>query len=66
LEDLAKKGVLVILVSSDLQELIRVSSRILIMRKGRIVSEFVQDTVTQDDILASASGFGGREAGKDA
>jgi ribose transport system ATP-binding protein len=65
LGDLAKKGVLVILVSSDLQELIRVSSRILIMRKGRIVAEFAQNTVTQDDVLASASGFGGGGAGKD-
>jgi ribose transport system ATP-binding protein len=61
LEDLSQKGVLVILVSSDLQELIRISSRILIMRKGRIVAEFAQDTVTQDDVLASASGLG-REA----
>jgi ribose transport system ATP-binding protein len=57
LEDLASKGTLVILVSSDLQELIRLSSRILVMRKGEIVAEFAEGNVTQDDVLAMASGL---------
>ncbi len=56
LEDLAAKGVIVILVSSDLQELVRVSHRILVMRKGKIVKEFAEGTVTQADILEAASG----------
>ncbi len=57
LEDLAKKGVIVILVSSDLQELVRVSHRILVMRKGRIVKELAEGAVTQADILEAASGI---------
>lgn len=61
LEELAQKGVVVLLVSSDLQELIRVSHRILVMRKGRIVREFDKGAVTQDMVLEAASGLMGRE-----
>lgn len=57
LENLAKSGVTVILVSSDLQELIRVSHRILVMRKGSIVKEFKSGTVTQSMVLAAGQGL---------
>lgn len=57
LEDLAHQGVAVILVSSDLQELIRVSHRILVMRKGSIVREFNSGSVTQSMVLEAASGL---------
>ena len=57
LQDLAREGVVIIVVSSDLQELLRISDRILVMRKGRIVKEFAEETVTQADILAAASGL---------
>ena len=63
LEELASKGVIVILVSSDLQELIRVSHRIFVMRKGRIVKEISEGTVTQADVLEAASGIGEEAAG---
>jgi ribose transport system ATP-binding protein len=58
LENLAFKGVLIILISSDLQELIRLSTRLIVIRKGRIANEFVQGTITQNDVLAVASGLG--------
>lgn len=61
LEELAAKGVIVILVSSDLQELLRVSHRILIMRKGKIIKELAEGTVTQADILEAASGIESKE-----
>jgi ribose transport system ATP-binding protein len=57
LKKLAAKGLLILLVSSDLQELIRLSTRILVMRKGAIAAEFAQGTVTQEDVLAAASGL---------
>ena len=57
LQDLAREGVVIIVVSSDLQELLRISDRILVMRKGRIVKEFAEETVTQADILAASSGL---------
>ena len=46
-----------IVVSSDLQELIRVSHRILVFRQGRIFKEFNSGSVTQEDVLAAASGL---------
>ncbi len=57
LEELAASGVLVIVVSSDLQELVRISHRILVMRKGKIVKELAEGVVTQADILEAASGI---------
>ncbi|PXV84902.1 monosaccharide ABC transporter ATP-binding protein (CUT2 family) [Lachnotalea glycerini] len=57
LSELADKGVVILLVSSDLQELLRVSHRIVIMRKGHIIKEFSEGTVTQADILQAASGI---------
>ena len=57
MEKLAASGVIVILVSSDLQELLRVSHRILVMRKGRVFKEFNGVSVTQADVLAAASGI---------
>ena len=61
LEKLAQQGVGVILVTSDLQELIRVSNRILVMRKGQIVREFDHGMVTQARVLEAGSGITGEE-----
>lgn len=57
LEDLAKKGVAVIVVTSDLQELLTVSHRILVMRKGNIVKEFKNVEVTQSIVLSASQGL---------
>lgn len=57
LKDLASRGVMVIMVSSDLQELLRVSDRILVMRKGKLVKEFAEGELTQADILQASSGL---------
>jgi ribose transport system ATP-binding protein len=56
LESLARQGVAVIVVTSDLQELLRVSHRILVMRKGDIVREFKNEVVTQSRILSAGQG----------
>lgn len=57
LEMLAAHGVTILLASSDLQELIRVSHRILVMRKGSVVKEFSSGIVTQAMVLAAAQGL---------
>lgn len=57
IEELAKNGTSVIMVSSDLQELLRVSQRILVMRKGEIFTEFSSGRITQEDILMAESGI---------
>ena len=63
LDNLAAQGVAIIVVSSDLQELLRVSHRMLIFRKGRIFEEFNNGVITQEDILMAASGIKNDSAG---
>ena len=56
LRELADKGTIVIMVSSDLAELVYLSDRILVMREGRFFEEFSRGNVTQEAILLAASG----------
>lgn len=57
MEDLAAAGTSVIMVSSDLKELLRVSQRIIVMRKGEIFTEFSGGRITQEDVLMAESGI---------
>ena len=59
MNQLAKEGVAVMMVSSDLPEVLGVSDRILVMRSGKIVAEFSREEATQDKIMHAATG--GRE-----
>ncbi len=54
--DLAKSGAIVIMVSSDLEELTYVSDRILVMHDGSFFEEFSRKKATQEDILLASSG----------
>jgi ABC-type sugar transport system ATPase subunit len=49
--DLAAEGLGVLVVSSELDELLGLCSRILVMREGEIVGEFDGATVTELEIL---------------
>ena len=63
IEELAQKGVSVLMVSSDVSEVLRVAHRIIVMRGGRIIHEFNSGTVTQEDVLLASSGLNiGKEA----
>ena len=57
IEELASQGVAVLLVSSDVAEVLRVAHRIIVMKEGRVIHEFNQGVVTQEDILLTASGI---------
>ena len=56
LRELADKGTIVIMVSSDLAELVYLSDRVLVVRDGRFFEEFKRGSVTQEAILLAASG----------
>lgn len=51
---LAEEGTAVIVISSELPEILSVSDRILVMRKGKIAGEFLNDNVTQEAIMEKA------------
>ncbi|BAU30928.1 sugar ABC transporter ATP-binding protein [Microcella alkaliphila] len=53
IRDLAERGTAVLVVSSELDEVIRLSHRVLVMRHGRIVDEFDR-SAQPSDILTSA------------
>ena len=57
IEEMAAKGAAVILVSSDNEELARVATRILIMRRGNIVGEFNSGMPDRQRIAMTASGL---------
>ncbi len=54
LRELAAEGKAVIVISSELPEVMSVSDRILVMKRGRIVAEFDGEKVTQEDIMNKA------------
>jgi ribose transport system ATP-binding protein len=56
MEAFADRGVIIIMVSSDTEELVTVSDRILVMHKGRFFKEFTHENASQNEILLAASG----------
>jgi ABC-type sugar transport system ATPase subunit len=55
LRELARKGKAVILISSDLAEVLAVADRILVMREGRISGELSRHEATEERIMRYAS-----------
>jgi rhamnose transport system ATP-binding protein len=53
--DLADNGTAVLVVTSDLQEVLRIADRLLVVRAGAIAAEFGPDA-RQVDVLAAAAG----------
>ena len=57
LRHLADNGTGVIVISSDLPELLGLCDRILVMREGRITGEAAGDSATEEAVMALASGL---------
>ncbi len=56
MDRLTQEGKSIMLISSDLPELIGMSDRILVMREGKIVKELQKEAANQEIVLAYASG----------
>ncbi|MGA1858620.1 sugar ABC transporter ATP-binding protein [Azospirillum sp. 11R-A] len=56
INDLKAKGLCILLMSSDMPELLGLSDRILVMAGGRITGRFGRDEATQEKIMACAIG----------
>jgi rhamnose transport system ATP-binding protein len=56
LDQLAAQGVAVLMISSELPEVLRLADRILVMREGRLVAELLHDEATEEKIVAAATG----------
>jgi ribose transport system ATP-binding protein len=56
MRELARKGTGIIMISSELQEIIGMSDRILVMSRGRIAGELSREEATEERILTLAVG----------
>ena len=56
MNDLAGDGIGIVMVSSDLPEVVSMSDRILIMHEGRMVKELQKNEATQEKIMFYATG----------
>lgn len=57
LNNSAKDGMSIIMVSSDMRELIELSHRIIVMRNGRIAGELSGSEISEESVLRLASGL---------
>jgi rhamnose transport system ATP-binding protein len=56
INDLAAQGLGIILISSDMPEVLAMSDRILVMREGRQMGIFSREEATQEKVLTAAMG----------
>lgn len=53
---LAQDGVAILMISSELPEVLGMSDRVLVMHEGRITGEFTREEATQEMIMRAATG----------
>ncbi len=56
ISDLAADGIGILLISSELPEIIGLSDRALVMREGRVVGEYTRAEASEEKLLAAAAG----------
>ena len=56
LNELADQGTAVMMISSDLMEIIGMSDRVVVMRDGFVVGEVAKEDMTEENILSIATG----------
>ena len=54
--ELAARGAAIVMVSSDLPEVLGMSHRVLVVRGGHIATEFGRADATPDRVIAAATG----------
>jgi ABC-type sugar transport system ATPase subunit len=57
IRDLAAQGYAVIVISSEMPEVLHVSDRIIAMYQGRIMNTFTSEDVTEDNLIQAISGM---------
>ena len=57
MSQLAREGKAIIMVSSEMPEILGMSDRVLVIHQGRITGEFTRAEVTQEKIMAAATGL---------
>ena len=62
INELARRGLAIVLVSSELPEVLGLSDRVIVLHEGRITGEFTRSAATPEGVMACATGHVGRAA----
>ncbi|MGE4631671.1 MAG: D-xylose ABC transporter ATP-binding protein, partial [Planctomycetota bacterium] len=56
LRELSRKGVAILFASSEMEEVLALSHRIIVVHEGRITGTLISSDTTEEEILALATG----------
>lgn len=56
MNELVQEGVAILMISSELSEVLGMSDRVLVMHEGRVTGEFLREDATQENIMHAATG----------
>ncbi len=62
IHQLREQGVSILLISSDMEEIVELADRAVTMYQGRVNAEFQKEDINQDNLMAAAFGIVEREA----
>jgi D-xylose transport system ATP-binding protein len=58
IDRLAREGMAVVVVSSDLTEVLGLADRVVVLRQGRVAAELARNDATPETVMAAATGGG--------
>ena len=56
MNELADQGKAIVMISSEMPELLGMSDRVIVMHEGRVAGELTREEATQEAVLKLASG----------
>ena len=62
LSDLANEGIAILMISSELPEVLGMADRVIVLFEGRVAGEFDRSQATEVSIMRAAAGIEGEEA----
>ncbi|NMB55712.1 MAG: sugar ABC transporter ATP-binding protein [Leptolinea sp.] len=61
IDELTKTGISILLITSEMPELLALSDRIVVMHRGRVTAEFTREEANAENVLEAAMGNGSKK-----